>query len=265
MGTITSQGEDHFIPRAWDGFTLTELLVVLAVIGVVASLALPSLSRARERAKRTACLNNLKQLTAVSLIYADEDPKGRLSPHEYRLWPIFSHNWLWRYGHLPVKSFICPSTSNRIREPAKLNPDGTLYYDDLSSTAPYRWSTWGNSYNCIPFFADMENYWNGNQNFSQSSRGIKKTTSNVQSYPHEHEALGLKGTACSASKVWLYSDADLYQYPKSFYPDPENNHGQSGMNVGFADGHTEWIARDKVVLSHETSQDNNRTRAYPRF
>ncbi len=54
------------------GFTLVELLVVIAVIAILASLLLPALSRARMRARGIACLNNTKQLTLGWLIYADE-------------------------------------------------------------------------------------------------------------------------------------------------------------------------------------------------
>ena len=54
------------------GFTLIELLVVIAIIAILAAILFPVFSRAREKARQTACLSNLKQLTLAFLMYAQD-------------------------------------------------------------------------------------------------------------------------------------------------------------------------------------------------
>ena len=61
------------IPRLNKGFTLIELLVVIAIIGILAGILLPVLSRARESARKTQCMSNVKQIGMGLIMYANEN------------------------------------------------------------------------------------------------------------------------------------------------------------------------------------------------
>ncbi len=60
-------------PRARSGFSLVELLVVLAVISVLTSLLLPALGSGKHSAQRIRCVNNLRQLSLASQMYWDDN------------------------------------------------------------------------------------------------------------------------------------------------------------------------------------------------
>ncbi len=231
-------------PRPCPAFTLIEILVVIAIIGVLAALLLPMLNSAREKGKQVACASNLRQigiaLLAYSGDYGNHIPTADMNHSATTTRLVSWSKILVDGGYSTPKVFKCPDDRRRAASPG--NPSPSSYGIVVGS---------GNSAN-----PDL-NFWIAGSRLTcpyLTNTSVAVVGEYYSDAVPIHPVIENVNTACP----YITSPADSspnYQ--------PHSNHQSSNPVAGnylFLDGHVELVGR---FTSSTPANDPNLLQMFP--
>lgn len=231
-------------PSPIRGFTLLELLSVIALIAVLATLVLTGLPAARERARRTACLSNLRQLGLAAVIYAG-DNHDRLPG----LGETNTTGYLGRIIYLPL---VSTNTYNALKRYAgERTLDCPNLHPVLVRSNDWRWP-FNRQFLQLGYLylgARAETPWtNSNPPVTNLWTSPQRTTDDPASLLFADLAYVAACTsrivlAHGGNGAWLRSGPEHFQQAQERQAAPVAWKAVSGVNVAALDGSVQWRPR----------------------
>ncbi|MBS1371353.1 MAG: prepilin-type N-terminal cleavage/methylation domain-containing protein [Lentisphaeria bacterium] len=249
----TPPASPRFRGLAFTRFTLIELLVVIAIIAILAAMLLPALNQARERARSSTCVNNLKQVLQAVTFYGEDNKEFLIirsvsgkssSAYGFQLAPnlLTGVSYAGEYNmpsYTSPKTMACPSANWTF--PAETSTDTACSYGfNVESTADQQKS-----------FGVYLRYLTGGGFITGHGVGGASGTVFCMKRMKNQSQLMLIGDAFSPNYQKPYFDMVLSQASN---PKSTNaamfvlGHGSAG-NMGFADGHVENLTGNAFEAS----------------